>query len=215
MKLSYVPSVVSSLSSVSGSKGQSNLERMKGFYSDAANAVLFPVGALLAIREAGRTLAEWLIDGEEIDLTVIRINGIEFPLQDGFKLTLGAGFERWACPACRSAHGSNIGVSAGGNGVNGATLKTNRFFYSPVSRALFVISATCWDKYVTGSGKDTLYERSRFVLPTAELAAQYLTPVLVTTPALTPADTSEDKAQIANLLSDADKSSAKGNGKRK
>ncbi|SRR6266446_899647 len=123
--------------------------RMKAFWSDVANAIVHPVGQLLAYVEAGKTLAQHITEGQEIDLTEVSINGKLYPLTEGTKLSLSNVATFWGCPACRSAHGSGVYPS---RNVSASHLATNRFFYNPATKQLFTISDSCWQEYVKGLG---------------------------------------------------------------
>ncbi len=87
-------------------------------------------------------------------------NGVKLPLQAGFKLSLGTLVASWACPACHSAHGSGVYPS---REVSAKILASNRFYYRPADKALFVISDTCFAQYVKGIGA---YTDKRFIVPT-------------------------------------------------
>jgi hypothetical protein len=132
-------------------KLSARIPRMTAYWQDAANAVLYPVGNLLSVSIGnGRTLADVIASGEEVELgDSIEVEGVKLPLQDGAKLSLANLAQSWGCVACRSAHGSAVYPS---REVSVKGLKENKFFYNPATRALFVISDTCWKDYVVKLG---------------------------------------------------------------
>jgi len=125
--------------------------KMKAFWNKAENAILYPVGQLLSTEVNGKSLAEWMVAGESFEMESLAINGRVLPLVKGFRLSLKT-IEAWGCPACGSAHGSGVAPS---RKMVADLLAANVFYYSPVSKALFTISATCWGDYVKALGAIT------------------------------------------------------------
>lgn len=126
--------------------------RMRSFWADPSNAVLYPAGKVLAIvaepatkNKAARTVADILASGESVEMNAITIDGVTLPLADGFELSIANCFQTWGCPACHSAHGSGIAPS---RKVDTILLATCKFFYRPSDKTLFTISSTCWGDYV-------------------------------------------------------------------
>lgn len=120
--------------------------RMQAFWKAPENAILYSVGKLLAQKaDATRTLADVMVTGEEIELSSVNLGGKELPLVPGFAMSLANAVKVWACPACRSAHGSKIYPS---QILSASNLAKNNFYYRPSDKALFVISDTCWSDYV-------------------------------------------------------------------
>ena len=105
----------------------------------AGTGPLWQVGKLLTAVKDGKTLAQRLAEGEEIGR-----DALNFPhaLPEQFSLSLQS-ICLWGCPFCGSAHGSGVGVS---RSVNIAALEGNQFYYNPLTRQLFTISATCLRK---------------------------------------------------------------------
>lgn len=164
MKLtSFTVNAVASQSTVTGPSSESKTSRenrMKAFWSAPENARVFTVGKVLATLQDGKTLAEWLIEGESIEMASITVNGITLPLQPDFILSLDT-LDSWGCPACRSAHGSGAFHS---REKDAKLLASNKFYYNPVTRSLFTISTTCWGSYVQALGAAT---PQRFTAPVA------------------------------------------------
>src|SRR4051812_7410781 len=68
---------------------------------------LWNLGKLLTRLRNGKTLAQRIAEGEELNGETI---GLDFPLDPEFVLSL-ATIEDWGCPFCYSAHGTSVGVS--------------------------------------------------------------------------------------------------------
>jgi len=120
--------------------------------------VIFRLGHLLSA-ETGKvlpkgikeTIAHVLASGGSFDLgSSFEYGGKVVALASPLVLSL-ASIDLWACPACQSAHGSRV-RSSGSSGADippsVAGLKSNIWYYSPVARRIFVVSSTCFDKYV-------------------------------------------------------------------
>jgi hypothetical protein len=129
-------------------KKANRIARMEQFW--AIHSVLYLVGYFLAkVTKTGQTIAERIYNGESFPMSSINIKGKNYPLKPGFvlsKATLGV----WMCPACSSAHGTDRTPS---NGWAIKGLASNKFYYSPVTQELFVISNTCFEEYVRGLSK--------------------------------------------------------------
>jgi hypothetical protein len=127
--------------------------RQRDFWADPKNAVLHPVGRLLAeLGPDGRTLAEVVAGGEPLEeMETISFDGHILPLAANTELSL-ATVAVWGCPFCRSAHGSGIYPS---RAVSAMNLATSKFYYRPSDQRLFTISNSCWKKYVEEPGADT------------------------------------------------------------
>jgi hypothetical protein len=97
------------------------------------------VGKLLTAVKNGKTLAQRLAAGEEIERDAL---DFPYPLHEQFRLSLQS-IWLWGCPFCGSAHGSGIGVS---RSVSVPGLEGNQFYYNPLTQQLFSISATCLRK---------------------------------------------------------------------
>jgi hypothetical protein len=143
---------------VTGSTGNANNEkrtdrvkRMTAFWSNPLNAVLIPVGRILGGTVGGKTLAQWMADGEVIELDHVVSEGIKLELPKGFSMHLRNVHSTWGCPACLSAHGSAVAPS---RQVDADGLAGNKFYYRPADKALFSISDTCWKQYCTALGVD-------------------------------------------------------------
>ncbi len=142
--------------------------RMKAFWTENQNATFYMIGRLLRTLVKGKTLAQRLVAGEEIELDSISWKGATLPLVRGFKLSLKS-LDMWGCPACRSAHGSDVYPSHPSRGADAALLSKNKFYYNLTTKQLFTISDTCWSEYVAAIGANT---PERFVnVPTAESSA--------------------------------------------
>jgi len=127
------------------------IARLTAFYAAKENSKFYAVGQLLATAHKGKTLAAHLADGAEFAMGTVSINGVSYPLREGFVLsldTVAKGETAWGCVACRSAHGSGVAPS---KAVNVKTLASNQFYYNPATKDLFTVSATCWNKYVADS----------------------------------------------------------------
>jgi hypothetical protein len=145
--------------------------RMKGFWADKANACLYPLGALLSVLvKPGQRIADLIADGKgsvTID-SVVLSTGQELPVNPPQVLSISTCVHGWGCPACHSAHGSAIYPSRGtedasGNRVPDADgLASNKWYYNPTSKQVFVISDTCWNAYVKALGAAT---PKRFTVP--------------------------------------------------
>lgn len=123
------------------------LARMRAFWQDTSNAVLYPIGRLLALAVAGKTLAEHLLAGESIELeTVTAPNGVTLPLKN---TVLALKSPTWLCPACKSAHGTGIAPS---KKQKRSGLEQNEWYYNPATQTIFVISNTCRKVYCTDLG---------------------------------------------------------------
>src|SRR5262245_27919469 len=114
---------------------------MKRFWAQAVNAVLIPLGQLLSsLMEDGRTAAEHLADG--LTVTVDTVEGMPVnPAFTALRIVSGA---KWLCPACGSAHGTKLGVSASKKAGASKTPKVagllkNEWYYRPADGALFTI----------------------------------------------------------------------------
>jgi hypothetical protein len=130
------------------------LTRMRLFWQDKANAVLFPVGKLLSAQASKtQTIADVLASGGEVEMDSITVGGKVLSIAPSHqKLSLSNAPTTWACPACRSAHGSGIYPS---QKVDADLLADNKFFYRPSDKVLFSISVTCWRDYITALGANT------------------------------------------------------------
>jgi hypothetical protein len=121
----------------------------------AASPRLYPMGKLLANTIGGKSLAQHIADGEVIEMDTVS----GFPLNPGYVIGLKSDGKStvivgdWACPACKSAHGSNVFPSKKGIKVKG--LLSNRFYYNPATKELFSISDTCFETYVAEKGEAT------------------------------------------------------------
>jgi hypothetical protein len=139
--------------------------RMRNFWSHGDNAQIFNLGKLLSINVEGKTLAELLVQGQELELSnITAVNGVVLPLQPNFKLSLKT-LAVWGCPACRSAHGSGVYPS---RETDAELLAANPFYYNPKTKALFTISRTCWGDYVKGLGAATRFVEVPDVKPAAK-----------------------------------------------
>ena len=105
----------------------------------AGTGPLFQIGNLLAVMKEGRTLAQRLAEGAEIEREAL---DFQYPLPEQFRLSLQS-IRIWGCPFCGTAHGSGFGIS---RAVNVANLESNQFYYNPATQQLFTISATCLRK---------------------------------------------------------------------
>lgn len=161
MKLNPVVVAPKSFSGTGQNERKSvRVARMKAYWQSADNAILYPVGKLLALAVGvGRILADVIASGESIEMESIQVDGKTLPLQPGFSLSLANMPNTWGCPACRSAHGSGTYPS---REVSAKGLASNRFFYRPSDRSLFVISDSCWSEYVEALNAAT---PDRFVSP--------------------------------------------------
>lgn len=114
----------------------------------AGTGPLLQVGKLLTRTKDGKTLAQYLADGEEIGREAL---AFPHPLPEQFRLSLQS-IALWGCPFCGTAHGSGVGVS---RSVNAAGLESNQFYYNPLTQQLFTISATCLRKQSDLAGRFT------------------------------------------------------------
>ena len=105
----------------------------------AGTGPLLQAGKLLAKMKDGKTLAQYLAEGEEIGREAL---DFPHPLPEQFRLSLNS-ISLWGCPFCGSAHGSGVGVS---RFVSVSGLEGNQFYYNPLTQQLFTISATCLRK---------------------------------------------------------------------
>jgi hypothetical protein len=122
---------------------------MKNFWAQPENNRIYKIGKFLTIVLDGNTLAQRLAAREEIPIEYITLdNGLVVPLEPGFKLSLMS-IAKWGCPACNSAHGSGVFPS---REVDADGLARCEFYYNPATKRLFMISKTCWLKYVKALG---------------------------------------------------------------
>lgn len=122
-----------------GSTAEKNVVRMRRFWSDEKNAVLYSIGKLL------QPIAQKMIAREEFTLPeAIKVSGKNVPLAPGQVLSL-SNVSTWGCPACQSAHGTG---SKSSPNPNAGYLAQNQFYYNPVTQRVFAISATCFKQYV-------------------------------------------------------------------
>jgi hypothetical protein len=155
-------SVVAASVSLPGIGGTSETEaarraRMTALWSNPNHATLIPIGKFLASEAGGKSFAQWLIDGESIELDHVMSEGVRLPLAAGFVMSLKNVTSTWGCIACRSAHGSGVKPS---KGISLKGLVNNRFYYNPTTQGLVTISDTCWKTYVSDLGAVT---DSRFI----------------------------------------------------
>lgn len=141
MEFTTIKAMSASTPSVLG--GMSARDRFTAFWTDTSN-VLYPVGQLLATVVSGKSLAQWLIDGEAFGLTHIDIAGTAYPLAEGFSLSL-ASLDSWHCEACKDVHGVKGWPK---KPANVKLLAHNSFYYDPANLSLHVISDTCFGLYV-------------------------------------------------------------------
>jgi len=126
--------------------------RMRTFWSDPSNKQVFYVGKLLSMSvDGGETGASILASNGQVEIgeTDLVVNGRTLPLPAGFTLSLANLESVWACPACKSAHGSGVRSS---RAVDVKLLADCKFYYNPQTKALFTISSTCFGDYVKGLG---------------------------------------------------------------
>jgi hypothetical protein len=135
----------------------SRITRMKRYWDEKQNAVLYNLGQLLATKAGDTTLAEQVVAGEELVIDRLTMpNGTVLVLDPVLKISL-KNVPRWGCPACHSAHGSGVYPS---RDITVKGLKRNSWFYNPATKQAFVISDSCWDDYVKAFGAAT---QARFI----------------------------------------------------
>lgn len=156
MKLTLTTSAPSAAigSTVGGENKEQRESRMAMFFADPTNAHLVPVGKLLALAsgQGTKTLADLLMAGETLELDTVRIGNRDMPLAPGYTISLDTVASTWGCPACKSAHGTGVGPSPSKSKKG---LEANKWFYNPLTLALYTFSASCWDDYVKGKGNAT------------------------------------------------------------
>lgn len=157
-------------------------KRMKAFWAASENAIIHPVGKLLATKVSEtETIADILVQPNgEVELDELNVDGKVLPLLPGFRLSLANLVSVWSCPACRSAHGSGVYPS---REVSAKLLMGNKFYYRPSDKALFSISDTCWGDYVHALGAA---KPSRFISPSS-MPIPALATGIVEGPAIPPA----------------------------
>ena len=130
------------------SKSEKEARIRTEFWGNARNTSFISVGHLLATTKVnGQPIANLIAQGQVWRPTEVSIEGFTFPLLPGFEVSIETMRSHWACPMCKSAHGSGVGVSTD---VKSKGLAINRWFYNPATLELFVISNTCFDDYVKG-----------------------------------------------------------------
>ena len=133
--------------------GRNNLEKMKAFFSDHANKVLYPIGRLLAwlSPDGKHSYAELVVNGDEVEFPfVMDVRKTRLELATPLVVSLN-NVSEWGCRACQSAHGTRKGCSNSGKSEpDYQQLASNKWYYSPVTKTAFVISDSCWQEYVLG-----------------------------------------------------------------
>lgn len=128
---------------------EQRIARVATWFKNPLNAVLIPLGAILAGMDGAITAAKKIADGGIVTIDSLDYQGKSLPVPDGgYKISL-ANLSSWACFVCKSAHGTAIGASAAG-GLEEASergLMKNQWYYRPSDRALFTISDTCYAEY--------------------------------------------------------------------
>lgn len=169
MKIEKFVAVVNAVATTAKGAGREKAAvretRMRAFFALPENATLWQVGQFLANKEQDKTLAEWVIAGEPIELPEITINGRVLPMVDGFTISLATlNRDTWGCPVCGSAHGSGVTPSPD---KNANLLMASEFYYNPATKRMFTISEWCFDKWVKGLG---FASKERFIpVPKAEI----------------------------------------------
>lgn len=161
--------------------------RMKAFWADKANAVLHPLGSLLACEVSkGVRIADVLASGKGVVIDrVTLVSGQVLPVDPPQTISMATCAHGWGCIACHSAHGSGIPPSRTPDSKPDPDgLVTNRFFYHPVTRQVFSLSMSCWGEYVQGLGA---VSDARFAAPfkataTSKPVVAASKPVVVPTP---------------------------------
>jgi hypothetical protein len=117
----------------------------------AESKVILSLGSLLSVKaKDGNTLAAHIASGANIPVPKVRLaDGSVIAPKNVQSLSL-ENVKTWGCPSCQSAHGTGVGASHGAVSEKG--LRANRWYYAVDSQTLFVISDTCFDSYVGGSG---------------------------------------------------------------
>lgn len=133
------------------------LARMRQYWQSKDNAVLVPLGQLLAMPfDAKRTVAEVVAGGGEVTIDKLQMpDGKVLEVSPAQVISLKTCADKqhgWGCPACSSAHGSGIAPS---RDVTVDGLARNQWYYNPASKQLRVISDTCIDKYCHAFGAVT------------------------------------------------------------
>lgn len=133
------------------SDGRENAEmrskRMKAYFTNKDNAKIYVIGKILSHVVNGKSVAAHLLAGEKIELTSVQSNGRNLPLTPGYVLSLDTLKTVWGCPVCKSAHGTGESPSPK---KDVELLEGCKFYYNPVTRNLFTISASCWSNWVKG-----------------------------------------------------------------
>ena len=149
--------------------------RMRAYWADANNAVLHPIGRFLAnvIDNDGTTLADLVLAGETVVIdSVTMATGEVLPVVPPARISLQTTATVWGCPACRSAHGSGVYPSRTKD-IDRDNLMHNRWFYNPQTKAIHVISDSCWGTYVKALGAITDARfKAPVIVPTEPVPAE-------------------------------------------
>lgn len=158
-------------------KAGDNPAAMKAFW--AVTPILWVVGKFLAqpssTKQDAPRLADVLVAGRTVrGVRSCKVSGIVVPVIP-FDLALATCRNGWGCPACLSAHGTDIGSSGSANtGPNADSLADNLFYYRPKDQRLFTISKTCRTKYVFGTKDKPLDTAKLVITPTKEQVQAFL-----------------------------------------